>query len=102
MGFIYWIIMGLVAGVLAKLIMPGKDPGGVIITILVGIAGAFVGGLVGQFLGIGAVTGFQYPEYSSGFGRCGPPAAFPPDDQIIDGALATSTINKQNREMNCV
>lgn len=62
MGFIYWIIMGLVAGVLAKLIMPGKDPGGVIITILVGIVGALVGGLAGQFLGIGAVTDFNIPS----------------------------------------
>ena len=59
MGFIYWIIMGLIVGVLAKLIMPGKDPGGVIVTILIGIAGAFVGGFTGKFLGIGAVTGFN-------------------------------------------
>ena len=59
MGIIYWIVMGLVVGVLAKLIMPGKDPGGVIVTILIGIAGAFVGGFGGQVLGIGAVTGFN-------------------------------------------
>ena len=42
MGFISWIIMGLVVGVLAKFIMPGKDPGGFIITILLGIAGSFM------------------------------------------------------------
>ncbi|MGD9330893.1 MAG: GlsB/YeaQ/YmgE family stress response membrane protein [Desulfobacterales bacterium] len=59
MGIVYWIVMGLVVGVLAKLVMPGKDPGGVIVTILIGIAGAFVGGFAGQTLGIGAVTGFN-------------------------------------------
>ncbi len=59
MGFLSWIVMGLVVGVLAKFIMPGKDPGGIIITILLGIAGAFVGGYIGSFLGMGAVTGFN-------------------------------------------
>jgi uncharacterized membrane protein YeaQ/YmgE (transglycosylase-associated protein family) len=44
---------------LAKLIMPGEDPGGIFITILIGIAGAFVGGFVGSTLGIGDVTGFD-------------------------------------------
>jgi uncharacterized membrane protein YeaQ/YmgE (transglycosylase-associated protein family) len=51
--------MGLIVGVLAKLIMPGKDPGGLFITIGLGIAGAFVGGFVGSKLGFGAVTGFN-------------------------------------------
>jgi uncharacterized membrane protein YeaQ/YmgE (transglycosylase-associated protein family) len=59
MGILAWIIMGLIVGVLAKLIMPGKDPGGIIITILLGIAGAFVGGLIGSFLGFGPVRGFN-------------------------------------------
>lgn len=59
MGFISWIIMGLIVGVLAKLIMPGKDPGGLFITIGIGIAGAFVGGFIGSKLGFGAVTGFN-------------------------------------------
>jgi uncharacterized membrane protein YeaQ/YmgE (transglycosylase-associated protein family) len=59
LGFISWIIMGLIVGVLAKLIMPGKDPGGLFITIGLGIAGAFVGGFVGSKLGFGAVTGFN-------------------------------------------
>ncbi len=53
MGFIAWIIIGLLAGVIAKAIMPGKDPGGVIITILIGIVGAIIGGWVGSMLGIG-------------------------------------------------
>jgi uncharacterized membrane protein YeaQ/YmgE (transglycosylase-associated protein family) len=46
MGILSWIIFGLVAGVIAKLLMPGRDPGGCIITMLLGIAGAFVGGFV--------------------------------------------------------
>ena len=50
---IAWIIIGLVAGALAKLIMPGDDPGGIIVTILIGIAGAFVGGFLANLLGLG-------------------------------------------------
>jgi uncharacterized membrane protein YeaQ/YmgE (transglycosylase-associated protein family) len=46
-------------GVLAKFLMPGKDPGGIFITILIGIAGAFVGGFVGSAVGLGTVTGFN-------------------------------------------
>jgi uncharacterized membrane protein YeaQ/YmgE (transglycosylase-associated protein family) len=59
MGFVSWIVLGLVVGALAKWIMPGKDPGGIVITILLGIGGAFVGGIVGTVLGIGAITGFN-------------------------------------------
>ena len=59
MGILSWIIMGLIVGALAKFIMPGKDPGGIIVTILIGIAGAFVGGYIGTFLGLGRVTGFN-------------------------------------------
>lgn len=47
-----WIVFGLVVGALAKLLMPGDDPGGIIVTILLGIAGALVGGLVGRALGL--------------------------------------------------
>jgi len=46
MGIISWLVFGLVAGVIAKLLMPGRDPGGCIITMLLGVAGAFVGGFV--------------------------------------------------------
>ncbi len=46
-----WILFGLVAGAIAKALHPGKDPGGWIVTILIGIAGALVGGYLGQFLG---------------------------------------------------
>lgn len=51
MGPISWIILGLVAGALAKFIMPGKDPGGFFVTILIGIAGALAGGFLWKFLG---------------------------------------------------
>lgn len=53
MSFIWMLIIGLIAGAIAKLIMPGKDPGGCIITMLLGVAGAFVGGYVFQMLGVG-------------------------------------------------
>jgi uncharacterized membrane protein YeaQ/YmgE (transglycosylase-associated protein family) len=58
MGILSWIVMGLIVGLLGKLVMPGKDPGGIIITILLGIGGAFLGGFIGSFLGLGTVTGF--------------------------------------------
>jgi uncharacterized membrane protein YeaQ/YmgE (transglycosylase-associated protein family) len=50
-GVIGWIVFGLIVGALAKLVMPGRDPGGFIITMLLGIAGAVVGGFVGRTLG---------------------------------------------------
>ena len=52
-SIIAWIIIGLVAGALAKLIMPGDDPGGIIVTILIGIAGSFVGGFLARAIGLG-------------------------------------------------
>jgi uncharacterized membrane protein YeaQ/YmgE (transglycosylase-associated protein family) len=51
--------MGLIVGVLAKFLMPGKDPGGLLVTIGLGIAGAFVGGFIGSRIGLGAVTGIN-------------------------------------------
>lgn len=59
MGILSWIVMGLIVGWLAKAIMPGRDPGGLIVTMLIGIAGAFIGGFIGSFLGFGPVTGFN-------------------------------------------
>jgi uncharacterized membrane protein YeaQ/YmgE (transglycosylase-associated protein family) len=59
MGILSWIVMGLIVGVLAKFIMPGKDPGGFVITVALGIGGAFVGGYIGSFLGLGAVSGIN-------------------------------------------
>ncbi|MBA2490385.1 MAG: GlsB/YeaQ/YmgE family stress response membrane protein [Gammaproteobacteria bacterium] len=63
MGILIWIIFGLIAGVIAKLIMPGKDPGGFIITILLGVAGALVGGFIGSALGFGPVDGFNFGSF---------------------------------------
>jgi uncharacterized membrane protein YeaQ/YmgE (transglycosylase-associated protein family) len=60
MGIFSWIIMGLIVGALAKFLMPGDDPGGIIVTILIGIAGAFVGGFVGAKIGLGTVSGFNF------------------------------------------
>jgi uncharacterized membrane protein YeaQ/YmgE (transglycosylase-associated protein family) len=54
---ISWIVFGLVAGVIAKLLMPGRDPGGCIITMLLGIAGAVIGGFLARVLGIAGETG---------------------------------------------
>jgi len=59
MNFLTWIVLGLVAGALAKWLMPGKDPGGWIVTILLGVAGAFFGGWVGSFIGMGTTGGLS-------------------------------------------
>jgi uncharacterized membrane protein YeaQ/YmgE (transglycosylase-associated protein family) len=59
MSIIVWIVLGLIAGALAKFIMPGRDPGGIIITILIGIAGALIGGFLSTKLGYGAVDGLD-------------------------------------------
>lgn len=56
-----WIFFGLIVGIVAKLLMPGRDPGGFIITILLGIAGAMIGGLMGRMLGL------YGPGQSAGF-----------------------------------
>ena len=58
MGVFSWIVLGLIAGVLAKMVLPGKDPGGFIVTILLGVGGAFIGGWVGTQLGIASFNGF--------------------------------------------
>jgi len=50
--FLWVLIIGLVVGALAKLIMPGRDPGGIIVTMLLGIAGAFLGGWIGRVVGL--------------------------------------------------
>jgi uncharacterized membrane protein YeaQ/YmgE (transglycosylase-associated protein family) len=59
MGILSWILFGLIAGALARFIMPGRDPGGFVVTILLGICGAVIGGLIGTQLGFGKVTGFD-------------------------------------------
>ena len=56
-----WIVFGLIVGALAKLVMPGRDPGGIIVTMLIGIAGALLGGFLGRAMGLygpGEAAGF--------------------------------------------
>jgi len=60
MSFLSWILFGLIAGVIAKFLMPGDDPGGFAITLLLGIGGAFVGGYIGTLVGWGDLTGFDF------------------------------------------
>lgn len=60
MGVVAWVVFGLIAGAIAKLIMPGKDPGGCLVTVLIGIAGAVIGGFIGtSIFDFGEVTGFN-------------------------------------------
>jgi uncharacterized membrane protein YeaQ/YmgE (transglycosylase-associated protein family) len=59
MGIIGWIVLGLIAGVLAKLIMPGRDPGGIILTIVIGIVGGLLGGFIGNLLGFHGIQGLN-------------------------------------------
>lgn len=61
MAILSWIVFGLVIGIIAKLLMPGKDPGGFIVTMLLGIAGALVGGFIGRAMG------FYGPGQSAGW-----------------------------------
>jgi uncharacterized membrane protein YeaQ/YmgE (transglycosylase-associated protein family) len=61
MGIFAWILFGLVVGFIAKLLMPGRDPGGFIVTILLGVAGALVGGFIGKAMG------FYGPNESAGW-----------------------------------
>lgn len=63
MGILSWIIFGLIAGAIAKLLTPGKDPGGFIITMLLGVAGALVGGFIATALGFGRVDGFNIGSF---------------------------------------
>jgi uncharacterized membrane protein YeaQ/YmgE (transglycosylase-associated protein family) len=59
MGLLSWIAFGLIAGVLAKLLLPGKDPGGCLVTSAIGVAGALLGGFLATFLGFGGISGFD-------------------------------------------
>ena len=61
MHVIGWIVFGLIVGALAKLVMPGRDPGGIIVTMLIGVAGALLGGFIGR------AAGMYGPGQSAGF-----------------------------------
>ncbi len=59
MGLGSWIIMGLVAGAIAKFLLPGKHPGGCIMTPVIGVIGALIGGFIATYLGFGGISGFD-------------------------------------------
>ncbi|MGH9410611.1 MAG: GlsB/YeaQ/YmgE family stress response membrane protein [Vicinamibacterales bacterium] len=61
MGIAAWILFGLAVGVIAKLVLPGRDPGGFVVTVLLGIAGALIGGFIGR------AAGFYGPHQSAGW-----------------------------------
>ncbi|MBS0261030.1 MAG: GlsB/YeaQ/YmgE family stress response membrane protein [Planctomycetes bacterium] len=60
MGILSWIIFGLIAGALARWVMPGSGPHGIIITIIIGVVGAFIGGYIGTHLGMGSANTFDF------------------------------------------
>jgi len=64
MGIISWIVFGLVAGIMAKFLMPGDDPGGFLKTTVVGVVGALVGGFIATRIGFGDVTGFNLRSFA--------------------------------------
>ncbi|WP_213992227.1 GlsB/YeaQ/YmgE family stress response membrane protein [Sodalis sp. dw_96] len=64
MGILSWIIFGLIAGIIAKFIMPGRDGGGFILTVILGIIGAVVGGYISTFFGYGRVDGFNVGSFA--------------------------------------
>lgn len=59
MGILSWILFGLIAGALAKWIMPGEDPGGCVVTMVIGIVGAVIGGWIATMFGMGGIDGFN-------------------------------------------
>jgi uncharacterized membrane protein YeaQ/YmgE (transglycosylase-associated protein family) len=59
MGIIAWIVLGLVAGILAQILIPAKIPGGIVVTALLGMAGAVLGGFIAAQLGFGSISGFD-------------------------------------------
>jgi uncharacterized membrane protein YeaQ/YmgE (transglycosylase-associated protein family) len=63
MSIIVWIIFGLIAGALAKAIMPGDDPGGIVVTTILGVVGALVGGFIAVNLGFGDISGFDFRSF---------------------------------------
>jgi uncharacterized membrane protein YeaQ/YmgE (transglycosylase-associated protein family) len=63
MGLLSWIVFGLIAGAIAKLLMPGRDPGGCILTVIIGIVGALLGGFLATLLGYGGISGFDFRSF---------------------------------------
>ena len=69
--WLYWILLGLVAGALAKFLVPGRDPAGCIVTVVLGIAGAILGGWIGSMLGWGQIDQGQFSIRSIGLATLG-------------------------------
>ena len=69
--WLYWILLGLVAGTLAKFLVPGRDPSGCIITVVLGIVGAFIGGFLGTRFGWGTVSQGAFDLHSVGLATLG-------------------------------
>ena len=63
MAIVMWILAGLIVGVVAKFVVPGKDPGGALATVGLGVAGAFVGGMFASVTGIGGISGPNIPSF---------------------------------------
>ena len=63
MGLLSWVVFGLIAGAIAKFLMPGRDPGGCIITIIIGVIGAVLGGFLATKLGFGGISGFDFRSF---------------------------------------
>lgn len=63
MGLLAWALFGLIAGAIAKKIHPGDDPGGWVVTMLIGVAGAMIGGVVASVLGFGGISGFDLRSF---------------------------------------
>ncbi len=63
MGLLAWALFGLIAGAIAKKIHPGDDPGGWVVTMLIGVAGAMIGGVIASVLGFGGISGFDLRSF---------------------------------------
>jgi uncharacterized membrane protein YeaQ/YmgE (transglycosylase-associated protein family) len=68
MGMLSWIVFGLIAGTIAKFVMPGRDGGGFILTVILGVVGAMLGGVLGNRLGWGSVSGFNLRSFGLAVG----------------------------------
>lgn len=64
MAILAWLLFGLVAGAVAKWIVPGRDPGGVLVTLVLGVSGALAGGFAATALGVGSVEGFDLESFA--------------------------------------
>ena len=90
MSILAWIVLGLIAGAIGKFLMPGRDPGGIIITIIIGIVGAVIGGFIGNAMGFGDVTGVNLPSLAHRRAGLGGPADRLSDDEPHERDLPSS------------